>query len=529
MADLALIGGGYWGKNLARNFLQLGALHTVCDVSEETLASYNSEYIAVKRSNNIESVLNDPEITKVAIATPALTHFNIAHSALIAGKDVYVEKPLCVDTSEAEELIRLARTSGRILMVGHLLQYHPHVEKLIELVHEGQLGRLHYITSNRLNLGKVRQEENALWSFAPHDVSVILGLAGGLPEEVVCHGASYLTIGIADTTLTQLKFASGLRAHVYVSWLNPFKEQKLTVVGSNGMAVFDDTKSWDEKLILFRDYLTWTEGNFPNVKKQHGEPIIVPQTEPLQNECAHFLSVCSDRNRPKTDGAEGLRVLQVLKAAQKSLDNNGRGIDPINVNSKKDYFAHATAVIDPHANIGAGTKVWHFSHVSDNAELGENCNIGQNVFVASGVKIGSNVKIQNNVSVYSGTTIDDNVFLGPSCVLTNVINPRSEVNRRGMYEVTHIKRGATVGANATIVCGTTLGCYCFVGAGAVVTKDIPDYALVVGVPARVAGWISRFGEKLVFDQNGIAVCSATQERYAAITDQNQIVGVSHLS
>lgn len=183
------------------------------------------------------------------------------------------------------------------------------------------------------------------------------------------------------------------------------------------------------------------------------------------------------------------------------------------MNEKQTYQAHKTAVIDPGCSIGEGTKIWHFSHIMTGAILGEQCNIGQNVVVSPDVVLGNNVKVQNNVSIYTGVSCDDDVFLGPSCVFTNVNNPRSEVNRRGEYLKTRVLKGATIGANATIVCGITLGAYCFVGAGAVVTKSIPNYALVVGNPSVQIGWMSEHGERLVFDDKGIAECPATKVRY----------------
>lgn len=517
MQDLALIGGGYWGKNLARNFLQLGALHTICDRDQQILAGYGPEYQAVKKCGSFDELLANQSIRKVAIAAPAVLHFDFAKQALTAGKHVYVEKPLCLSIAEGKQLIALAEERQLTLMVGHLLQYHPCVVKLRELVSTGELGRLFYITSNRLNLGKIRREENALWSFAPHDISVILSLAGIVPESVQCIGEHYLTRGVADTTLTQMSFADGLKAHVYVSWMNPFKEQKLTVIGSQGMAVFDDTRPWNEKLLLFKDYLTWEQGQVPVAKKTVGVQVEVPEAEPLRVECAHFLQCCETGQTPCTDGQEGLRVLQVLQAAQRSMEQDG---ERVSVSGKvaSNYFTHASAVVDDGAVIGSGTKVWHFSHVSSGARIGNQCNLGQNVFVADGVQIGSNVKIQNNVSIYAGTIIEDNVFLGPSCVLTNVSNPRSEVVRRSIYEPTLIRRGATIGANATIVCGVTIGRYAFVAAGAVVTKSIPDYALVKGAPARQAGWMSRHGHLLNFEDHKEAVCPESGYRYRLTAD-----------
>ena len=515
--DLALIGAGYWGKNLARNFNSLGALHTLCDESRATLDSYQAEFAGVRKVLNFTEVLAEPQIKKMAIAAPAALHYELVRAALLADKDVFVEKPLCLDVRQGEELTRLASAAGRILMVGHLLQYHPCVQKLQTMINQGELGKLLYITSNRLNLGKIRREENALWSFAPHDISVILSLAGNhLPEKVRCLGESYLTSGVADTTLTTLKFAGDLRAHIYVSWLNPFKEQKLTVVGSEGMAVFDDTQPWNQKLLLHRQYLVWSEGKVPTPKKSTGEYCQVPESEPLQEECAHFIESCRTRMAPRTDASEGLRVLKVLHAAQQSLTSDGEAVNPMAAVAAAplEYFVHPTAVVDEGAIVGRGTKIWHFSHVIKGARLGERCVLGQNVNVDSGVIIGNNVKIQNNVSVYTGLVIEDDVFLGPSCVLTNVTNPRSQVNRHSLYEKTVIKRGATIGGNATIVCGVTIGRYAFIGAGAVVTKDVPDYAMVVGNPGRQKGWMSRHGHILKNpDAGGIMVCPESGFRY----------------
>lgn len=177
------------------------------------------------------------------------------------------------------------------------------------------------------------------------------------------------------------------------------------------------------------------------------------------------------------------------------------------------YFAHETAVVDEGCDIGEGTKIWHFSHIMSDCKIGDKCNIGQNVVVSPQVVLGSNVKIQNNVSVYTGVTCDDDVFLGPSCVFTNVTNPRSGVNRRGEYAKTHVGKGATIGANATIVCGHDIGAYAFIGAGAVVTKDVPAYALLVGNPAKQIGWMSEYGHRLTFDDNGIAICEESKEEY----------------
>lgn len=327
--NIALIGAGYWGKNLARNLNALGALHTLCDPNRATLDAYGADFAGARKVERVEDVWSDPEVTAVAIAAPAALHYRLAEAALAAGKDVFVEKPLCLDAAEAERLIARANSSHRILMVGHLLRYHPLIQHLLSLVAEGGLGAMRYIVSNRLNLGKFRREENALWSFAPHDLSVILALAGDrLPEGVVCTGGSYLSPGIADTTLTALRFGDGLRAHVHVSWLHPFKEQKLTVVGSEAMAVFDDTRPWAEKLAVYRGPVT-NGPQGPEPKRVLPEYAQMPEAEPLRSECEHFLSCCRDRRAPRTDGVEGLRVLRVLRAAQLSLERDGQPVRAI--------------------------------------------------------------------------------------------------------------------------------------------------------------------------------------------------------
>jgi UDP-2-acetamido-3-amino-2,3-dideoxy-glucuronate N-acetyltransferase len=317
---LALIGAGYWGKNLARNFNALGALHTLCDLSPEILASYGDDYAEVKKTGEEASLWSDPAITQVAIAAPAAHHYRLAKAAILAGKDVYVEKPLCLDIAEAEELVALARERRRILMVGHLLQYHPMVRQLQTWANEGTLGEIQYISSHRLSLGKFRREENVLWSFAPHDLSVILSLAGDSePGTVTCQGGSYLSPNVEDMTITQLAFAGGLKAHVYANWLNPIKEQKLTVIGSKATAVFDDTKPWAEKLAIYRGVVE-QGANGPVPHKTPPEYAVVAEAEPLREECRHFLDCCCDRTPPRTDGAEGLRVLRVLQAAQADLE-----------------------------------------------------------------------------------------------------------------------------------------------------------------------------------------------------------------
>jgi UDP-2-acetamido-3-amino-2,3-dideoxy-glucuronate N-acetyltransferase len=523
-ANVAVVGHGYWGKNLARNFFELGALHTLCDENTAALEAVRLKYPGVTFCGDYSSVLADPGIAGVVLATPAVRHYEMARRALLAGKDVFVEKPLALDVKEGAGLVRLAADQMRILMVGHILQYHPAVRQLKQLIATGALGRVEYIYSNRLNIGKIRAEENILWSFAPHDISVLLGLLGEEPQTVSCEGGSYLNRDVPDVTLSQFGFANGVRAHIFVSWLHPFKEQRLVVVGSAQMAVFDDTAA--EKLVLYPHKVEWKD-RVPTAIKSDAVPVPLPKEEPLRNECQEFLNAIQSRRNPLTDGAEGLRVLNVLRACQQSL-TAGRGAKPAEANTPTEtgtgeasstpprlpYYAHPTAIVDQPAHIGAGSKIWHFSHILAGANIGERCIFGQNCQVAGDTVIGNNVKVQNNVSIYAGAHIDDDVFLGPSCVLTNVTNPRSQVNRHALYEKTFIRRGATIGANATIVCGITLGRYSFIAAGSVVAKDAPDYALMVGNPARRIGWMSRHGHRLDFpNEEGIMTCPESGYRY----------------
>jgi len=334
-----------------------------------------------------------------------------------------------------------------------------------------------------------------------------------MPNAVYATGGAYLQKQIPDTTLTTLDFSSGAKAHIFVSWLHPFKEQKLIVVGDKKMAVFDDLSR--EKLKLFPHTIQWLN-RIPIAAKAEAEIVDIETEEPLKAECKHFLDCIANGQSPKTDGNEGLRVLQVLEASQRSLNENGRKINvyqtslPTEKKQKsispevstsfeqgaRSYFIHESSYADEGVAIGAGTRIWHFSHILSGSTIGEGCNIGQNVVIGPDVTIGNGCKIQNNVSIYKGVTLEDGVFCGPSMIFTNVYNPRAEIRKMDQVRPTLVKKGATIGANATIICGITLGRYCFIGAGSVVVKDVPDHALMVGNPAQKTGWFCECGEKL---------------------------------
>jgi len=527
MTKVVVVGSGYWGKNLVRNFNALGALAAICDNDPSVLQSLQKMYDGVPTVQRFDDLLDGsgPSADAIAIATPAESHYELAKKALLAGKHVFVEKPLSLTVDDGEELVQLAKEKQLTLMVGHILQYHQAVRKLKELIESGELGKIQYLYSNRLNIGKIRAEENILWSFAPHDISVLLMLLGEMPKTLYATGGSYLQHQIPDTTLTTMDFPSGVRAHIFVSWLHPFKEQKLVVVGDKKMAVFDDVSQ--EKLLLYPHKIEWLQ-RVPVAAKAEAEVVQVEMEEPLKAECQHFLECVTKGMAPRTDGREGLRVLKVLQASQESLNQDGCKIqlqsssqaEKLSLESgAEDYFVHESSYVDDGVDIGAGTKIWHFSHVLSDSRIGENCNIGQNVVIGPEVTVGNGCKIQNNISIYKGVTLEDEVFCGPSMVFTNVYNPRSAIRRMDELRPTLVKKGASIGANATVLCGITIGSYAFIGAGAVVLKDVPDYALVVGNPGKQKGWMCECGVQISFDLEE-TICEACSRKYRRVTENH---------
>jgi predicted dehydrogenase len=325
---IGVAGLGYWGPNLARNFSALPGceLAWCCDPSEASRAREAPKFPGARFTDRLEDLLSDPALDAVAIATPVPTHAELAVRVLEAGKHCFVEKPLAQSVADAERVVAAAQASGCVLMVGHLLEYHPGIGKLKELTASGELGRrIYYIYGNRLNLGKLRADENALWSLGAHDVSVVLHLAEEEPSEAIAHGESYLRDGVQDVVFCFLRFPSGLSAHLHLSWLDPHKERRFTVVGSSRMATFDDMaiegkltvydKGFDEDAGSYGEYITRAGGSF-------SPPI--PNVEPLRVECEHFVECVRTGRRPRSDGASGLRVVRVLEELQRSLDATDR-------------------------------------------------------------------------------------------------------------------------------------------------------------------------------------------------------------
>ncbi len=333
MKRIGVIGVGGWGKNLARNYFQIPEceLKYVCDLDQKLLSKTHGQWPTAQTTTEVNDLLTDDELDAVVIATPAPTHYPLAKQALLAGKDVYVEKPFVLNVEDGEELIELANDNDRVLMVGHLLEYHPVVVELKRLIDSGELGKVLYIYTQRVNLGTVREDENALWNFAPHDISSILYLLGQEPTNVSARGQSYLKKDVEDVVFLSMDFDGKAMAHVHVSWLDPHKIRKLTIVGDKKMAVFDDLEG-NEKLKIYdkgasyeSDYDSFAEYvalRFGDIKIPY-----VKVGEPLRIECMHFLDCIENRKTPRSDGLDGQRVVQVLDAAQKSLRNGGTPID----------------------------------------------------------------------------------------------------------------------------------------------------------------------------------------------------------
>jgi predicted dehydrogenase len=327
--EVAVVGVGGWGKNLARNSAQMpeANLRYVCDLDAKKLEQAARQYPGTRATRDFGDLLTDPELQAVVVATTAPSHFKLCKLALEAGKDVYVEKPMVLSSSDARELIRLADSLGRVLMVGHLLEYHPVVTRLREMIAAGELGRVYYVYSQRLNLGTVREDENALWNFAPHDISSILYMLGKEPTDVSARGQGYLNKSVEDTVFATLNFGGEAMAHIHVSWLDPHKTRKITIVGSRKMAVFDDLEPNEKLRIYDKGAQVNTEyDSFAEYVALRFGDIVMPYiklTEPLRLECLHFLDCVRTRKRPVSDGRDGLRVVSVLEAAQQSLQSNG--------------------------------------------------------------------------------------------------------------------------------------------------------------------------------------------------------------
>jgi UDP-2-acetamido-3-amino-2,3-dideoxy-glucuronate N-acetyltransferase len=494
---ICVVGAGKWGRNHVRTLKSMDCLAGIV----ESNAGSHSEL-----SIEFPGVAIFPEISKVpfekfdgfVVATPAETHFGIAEQIIKQKKHVLVEKPLSMTAVEAKKLQAAARDVGVNLMVGHILLFHPAIRMIKDLVDQGKIGKLEYLYSNRLNLGTVRKEENILWSFAPHDISIFQYLIGEFPQEIISRGGAFLQPHIHDTTMTILKYPNNVIGHIFVSWLHPFKEQRLVVIGTKGMLSFEDS-SQDKQLLFYEKGIDWVKGE-PVKREGPTEIIAYDKTPPLLLELQYFAERLDGKEIKIAGSQNAIDVLEILEKATHVMSSAPAATSVKDPNAGRNYYVHPTAIVDDNVRIGKGTKIWHFSHVQGGSIIGENCVLGQNVNIGNNVKIGNGIKIQNNVSVYEGVELEDYVFCGPSMVFTNILQPRSEFPQRGseFYRKTLVKKSASLGANCTVVCGHTIGQYAFVGAGSVVTKDVPDFALVIGNPARFFKWVCKCGNGLEF-------------------------------
>ena len=324
--NIAVIGCGYWGKNLVRNFAELGALNTICDSDPKILNRLGPLYPNIKKETNIDAVLSNNEVKGIVIALPAASHYPIAKKALLAGKDIFVEKPLTSNSAEAAELVEIAEKRKQVLMVGHLMLYHPAVHILKRHIKAGELGKIYYLYSTRVNLGQVRRDESALWRLAPHDISLFLYLLESVPEVVSAQGISYVQPNLEDVVFITLKFPEKVLAHIHASWLDPHKIRQLTVVGSKKMAVFDDMEP-EHKLRIYDQGVVEDYNKLASLSgalSLRSEGVFLPRVdlaEPLSLECRHFLDCIEKRAKPISDGKQGFEVVRVLENIEQTIRN----------------------------------------------------------------------------------------------------------------------------------------------------------------------------------------------------------------
>jgi UDP-2-acetamido-3-amino-2,3-dideoxy-glucuronate N-acetyltransferase len=507
---ICVVGAGRWGKNHIKTLHELGCLAGIVEANPDTRNGFKDKFPDVKTFATARDAIKE-NFDGFTVATPAETHFEIAKFIISHKKHVLVEKPITLKGSKARYLKKLAEENGVNLMVGHLLLFHPAIRKIKELIENGKIGKLEYIYSNRLNLGTVRTEENILWSFAPHDISIFQFFIGSLPVEVISRGGAFLQPHIHDSSMTVLTYPGNIVGHIYVSWLHPFKEHRMVVIGSKGMFSYEDSSD-DKNILFYEKGIDWIRGE-PIKRDGPTEAISYDKKMPLTEELKYFVDHTNGDSVEIANAQNGVEVLEILEKASESLLSSGSQKSEVRGGKSEigrhGFTAHPTAEIDQGSTIGSGTKIWHFSHILSGSKIGENCNIGQNVVIGPDVTIGRQCKIQNNVSVYKGVTLEDGVFCGPSMVFTNIYNPRAEISKMDQIRPTLVKKGVTIGANATIVCGVTLGRYSFIGAGAVITKDVPDHALMVGNPQRQIGWACLCGERLADNLE----CSSCNKSY----------------
>ncbi len=529
---IAVIGCGSWGKKLFTAFYEVGFFPVICDVDEKKLNWYENHYPNLQTYHTAEKVLIDPSIEAVAIASPFENHFEFARKALLAGKHVYFERPLMVTADQREELGLLSREQKRVLTVAGVLKHYPVFSLLQEIVAKGELGNLKYIYASRLSAGEIGEDENILWSFSPHDVAMILGLSGELPEFVAATGANYFHKKIADLTTSYMKFPSGLRAHLFVSWLHPENNNKLVVVGDKKMAVFQDKKNSCQKLYIYPHQISW-EHEMHVPQKAKAEIINIYQDELICEDIERFVSSVKEQRGAVNLDDEGEQVMEILNAGQLSINQNG---DKVFLGAGRQFgiMSMPLPIIDA---MQQGKMLADGVTLLDEEQTGDMdheiicdeelviCNDTTGSFLPFYrlTKDGKGCKIRNNLSIIEDLLLesefeyeDQNLKWFQSSVFLN--------QDRNDERQTVVKKGVTLGAGCTIARGTTIGEYAYIGAGAVVVNDVPPHALVVGSPAKIKGWVCRCGNRLRFSRDDKSCCSSCCFRY--IVEEDDILFVT---
>ncbi len=508
---IGVIGLGRFGRAVAERLLRLDALGAVCDLDATRCAAFAT----ATRHGDALALMAAPDVDAVVLATPVTTRAAMARATLEAGKDLWAPPPLCLAVAELEALVALASRARRVLMID--AGDGPARRAMAQAIDAGELGALQIVEVRRAGFGPFRPDEPVAARLLP-DLATLAGLLGEAPQRLRAESASVVQAEVPDHVTAHVHFGGGVRAVLTASRVHPTPEDRFVVIGDAGMLVLEGAH-----LTRHTHSIAWREGQ-PAAVPGGAEALHI--ADGLDAAVERFLAAVSGGETAQPDAADALRALRIFESIGRSLDRD-RAVptEPAPTEAPaivgagaSDVFVHPTAVVDGPVEIGAGTKVWHFSKLLGPLHIGERCSLGQNVVIERHVRIGDNVKIQNNVSVYSGVILEDDVFCGPSMVFTNVGTPRSHYPRKGEYAVTRVERGASIGANATVVCGHTLGRYCFVGAGAVVTKDVPPYALVYGNPARVRGWTCFCGLSLSLGVDACgeeeAECEGCGRRYA---------------
>ncbi len=534
--QIAIIGCGRLAKELIETFYDLGVLKIICDTNNNDLSWYKKHFDNLQTNTSYDEILDDNSITGVVIAHPFENHGDIARKALLARKHVYLCRPLVIVDKTKKELLSLAKKQKRIVMIGKNLHNYPVFPLLKEMVSSGELGTLKYIHANRLSTGTIKEDENILWSFSPQDISLIIGLAGQMPEFVAATGANFYHSNMADLTSSFMHFPTGLRAHIFVSWLHSEKEHKLVVVGDKKIAVFQDQKTPIQKLHIYPHQISW-DTNIPVPQKSKAEIINIYPNELLKEDCDNFLQIINGQRDYADNGNEGKQVLDVLNASQLSINQDGKKIYLAQTLGKEKGYA-TSPIFDPPQMEDRIGKIITLVDVKNSPRLEKHMvnNPFQKSIPPNSHKTemsflpfqrltqdGKGCRINNNISIYKDLILESELF-NPSSQSFSATTQHFLANDPKKVQLTIIKKGATLGANCTIARGKTIGEYAYVGAGAVVLEDVPAHALVVGNPAKIKGWLCRCGNRLRFSRDNKSSCASCLFRY--IVEEDDILFVS---